>query len=73
VIHEHGLVVCLVDATPGGGSLFGQSELDADASFGQKKSIHQKCPALRRCMMSGMALEPFLNQVRGSDARETHV
>ena len=39
MITEHGLVVCLVDATAGGVSLIGQSESGADGSSGYKKAV----------------------------------
>ena len=39
VIHKHGLVVRFIDATTGCGSLFGQSESDADGSSGQENAI----------------------------------
>jgi hypothetical protein len=34
---------------------------------------HQRGPASGRYPMSGLALEPFLNSVRGSDAQGTSV
>ena len=39
VIHEHGLVVCHVDAKAGGGSLFGHSESGANDPSRYKKTI----------------------------------
>ena len=39
VIHEHGLVACLVDATAGGVSLIGQNESGAEGSSGYKEAI----------------------------------
>ncbi len=40
-IHEHGLVVRLVDAKAGAGTLFCYSESDADGSYGQEKAIEE--------------------------------